>query len=380
MNTTATNKNAPLQCGVCGKNHRIGTQVLNTHLQEYLSAKLGTFPVIARKVETIPPVPAFSILRGNMGQLPDTATQEAIKALAKQVRQYPAAPYKTIGFEELTLESKVASFEAILAEYKAKIASAQAEVDADNSNAPLIAEVTAHNVSLAAQYNNIVAQASYHPQAFKLTISTERPIDGNWTNASRSLPRIPEIKQEERAVQVYTRDGYSSEYPARCEATTALNEDWSEDGRVCKLYGSVDVRNFRHGKVGGSMNFVYFVFQGDDNRIYAHRATATDAWYNLPPAEFYAKIRRYKTAVQQGDMLFVPANGEAKSIKFEHEVSNFGEHKLEFPVLAAQGYIKVDSPIQVTHRTHPTITLTPHVYRVTTTAESLTIPQHTRID
>lgn len=210
-------------------------------------------------------------------------------------------------------------------------------------------------------------------------------ISGNWSVAKDFFPHI-EVNQKTGYVKVecYETNGYQP------KASVSLN--WIKvDTKLNSTFirGEVSCRNFKHGKVSGSQQFCYAIFEGDSGHIYTHRAPATKGWMNAKPQEIRKRLRKLgvgveKVAVQQGDFLLksafnvpnVPADSE-----FEHETMGSGNHKFLSPILYAykdgkRFYYVKDEPVMLVHTAvdgikHPDQIVEPGKYVVGTTANSL---------
>jgi hypothetical protein len=154
---------------------------------------------------------------------------------------------------------------------------------------------------------------------------------------------------------------------------TEFQFNWSEDGHCVQVRGQV-VGNNRYS-IKQKFNFFIFKPGNGDGGIYVHRAPLS--WWDMPPGNLIDNLRRWKTALQQGDVLFLPVtNGSAPALdEFLHERNSIGSgkgsHKFSMPVSHQGEYIATDTAVQVLHREHPTLELPAGIYKVGTTLPGL---------
>lgn len=210
---------------------------------------------------------------------------------------------------------------------------------------------------------------------------------GNWNTAKDWFPTIT-VDQWKRCVSITQHNSRGFQQKA------SVDTEWCVvDATLDALFvrGSVRVANWANYKCSGSQQFCFAVFVGDSGHVYVHRAPATSGWMDASPTDIKQRLRKLgigaeRGVVQQGDFLLKPANGVAYADeKFKHETTGAGHHRFEMPVLYATGshgrQYKIDEPTLLQHRAgdnvkHPDVTITPGVYIVGTTANSLAHSNH----
>ncbi|MDI6782047.1 MAG: hypothetical protein QME49_08110 [bacterium] len=206
---------------------------------------------------------------------------------------------------------------------------------------------------------------------------------GNWDGAKELFPTIT-VNQETAEVTVtYYSVANSSRGQWGC--THEHTEEISEDGQTVRISGITGLRNDRR-QTGGRQNFCYFVFRGDTNHLYIHRASATKGWLTCPVNDIKKRLVKMgigatTRVVQQGDFLLKPANGSAyEDSEFRHETTGAGHHRFEMPVLYATGekgrQYNITEPTKLIHTAtdglqHPDVTVPVGIWIVGTTSNGL---------
>jgi|GEM_PF-5291257 len=199
---------------------------------------------------------------------------------------------------------------------------------------------------------------------------------------------IPDVvvHQPSRTVVIRTQetDGYQ-DYAC---VDTDLEIRHGADGQGAIASGCVRVSCWGASSAhGGRRGLCFAAFLGDSGHVYVHRAPATSTWTGMEAsgAAIRERLRKLGGAtrgtIQQGDLLFVPANGRSLPPEsYQHEVGALGHHVPALPLLQAwigsERALLVREPTEIRHlpaqgATHPTITLPAGQWIVRTTASSL---------
>lgn len=189
---------------------------------------------------------------------------------------------------------------------------------------------------------------------------------------------LPEFVVEGNAVTIeYMRTPYAHR---QRWVMTEFQFNWSDDGHCVQVRGQIVGDN----RYSMRQKFNFFIFKpgNGDSGIYVHRAPLS--WWDMLPDDLIDSLRRWKTALQQGDVLFLSVtNGSAPSSDaFLHERktigSGKGSHKFSMPVSYHGEYVATETAVSVTHREHPTIELPAGVYKVGTTLPGLSLENEER--
>lgn len=226
---------------------------------------------------------------------------------------------------------------------------------------------------LKAEYNKVLGLLSF-------SIKTEAVNPGgNWNTAKDWFPTI-NIDQESRHVTIITFKTHGYQKKAKV-STESIKVDRSADGTQLFVRGEVECRNFSNGQCSGSQKFCYAVFVGDSDHIYTHRAPATKGWMNAQPDVIRKRLRKLgigvEDALQQGDFLLKPANGNAHPDEdFQHERMGSGHHNFELPQLYHRGQFWIKEPTTLIHTAtdgiqHPDIVVPAGKWIIGTTANQL---------
>lgn len=233
---------------------------------------------------------------------------------------------------------------------------------------PLIAEAKRYNEELIERLRGEWAVLPVVDPAFELKFEA-REHAWAWNTPAQSLP---DFSVHNNAVTIrYGNEPYK-QYSKW--VVTELQFRWATDGHCVQVRGQVV------GEIDYSIQqkFNFFVFKpgNGDGGIYVHRAPLS--WWDMSPDGVITNLKRWKTAVQQGDVLFLPVkDGRVSREQFLHELASIGSgkgsHKFSMPVSGFGEYIATDSAVEVLHHEHPTVTLEPGIYRVGTTLPGLSL-------
>ena len=226
---------------------------------------------------------------------------------------------------------------------------------------------------LKAEYNKVMGVLSW-----KIKTASILPA-GNWNTAKDWFPTIV-IDQAARHLTITTYETTGYQKKAKIN-TESIKVDRSADGTQLFVRGEVECRNFSNGKCSGSQKFCYAVFIGDSDHVYTHRAPATKGWMEADPDIIRKRLRKLgigvENALQQGDFLLKPANGNAHPDEdFQHERMGSGHHNFELPQLYHRGQFWVKEPVTLIHTAtdgiqHPDVVVSPGKWIIGTTANQL---------
>lgn len=237
---------------------------------------------------------------------------------------------------------------------------------------PLMAQANQHNEALVERLKTEWSILPVVEPAFELSFE-ER--DSAWIY-ERVTDHMPLFTIANNSVKVcYSRLPHKQGYKF---VFTELQFRWATDGHCVQVRGQV-VGDISYS-IKQSFNFFIFKPGNGDGGIYVHRAPLS--WWDMSPDSVIRNLKRWKTAVQQGDVLFLPIkDGRVSREQFLHEISFIGSgkgsHKFSMPVSAFGEYIATDSAVDVTHHEHPTVTLEPNIYKVGTTLPGLSLENRT---
>ena len=218
-------------------------------------------------------------------------------------------------------------------------------------------------------------------------VQAVRAVEPGRRDGLRDLQPEVAIDQPSRTVTVARLE--TAGYQKKKSLTTSFRRcSVGADGQGALVTVAADLKDWQERRYSGEQTFCYAIFLGDSGHIYVHRPPATASWLEADASGEALRYRLRKLggatrgSIQQGDLLFCPANGQSLPAEaFAHEVPGVGHHTFGAPILFGAGdggrvYLVPAEGMEVVHRpttgaVHPTITLPAGQWIVRTTPATL---------